>query len=101
VWAEVHHGRVSRTTFLRILDEEIAGIRAGDRRVQVRWEGEAARWYPIAAEILRRLVLSEQPPEFVTELVLPFTFDVVRAAPEPWEAARTLCPSLSRTRGLA
>ncbi len=96
LWAELAHGRVSVATFDRILAEELAFLRAGvpsaTRRPQVRWEGEAARWYPIAAKLLRQLVTEEDPPEFVTELLLPFTFDVVRDAPDPWAAAVTLCP---------
>lgn len=96
LWAELHHGRVSRADFERILAEEVAFIQEHradpTRRTQVRWEGEAARWYPIGVQLLRQLVLDPQPPEFATELLLPFTFDVVRGAAEPWEAARRLCP---------
>jgi len=96
VWAEVHHGRVSRERFEQILAEEIAFLRSGQqtatKRPQVRWLGEAARWYPIAVALLRQLMTTERPPEFATELLLPFTFEVVRAAPDPWQAARALCP---------
>jgi len=98
LWAEVHHGRFSEADFLRILDEEIAFLKGGAdasaagvaRRVQIPWEGEAARWYPIAVSLLRELVLTDAPPEFVTELALPFTFDVVRDAPDPWAEATRL-----------
>jgi hypothetical protein len=96
VWAEVHHGRVSRDTFERILAEEIAFIQSGaerpDKRPQVRWEGEAARWYPIAVRLVRQLMTAKSPPEFATELLLPFTHDVIRDAPDPWQAALALCP---------
>ena len=100
LWAEVHHGRVSQDTFERILDEEIVFLRGGAdrshagvaRRVQIAWEGEAAKWYPIAASLLYLLVVNERPPEFVTELTMPFTFDPIREAEDPWEAARALCP---------
>lgn len=91
LWAEVHHGRVPAALFQRILDEELDAMRAGQRRVQVRWEGEAARWYPVAAKLLARLVLTDDPPEFVTQLLLPFTFDVVRDAPDPYAAAAAFC----------
>ncbi|MFZ5477554.1 MAG: hypothetical protein ACOZNI_12330 [Myxococcota bacterium] len=91
LWAEVRHGRVAAETFERILEEEVAGLRAGEpgggRRIQVRWEGEAARWYPVAVRILRRLVLDPDPPEFVTELLLAFTFPCVREAADPWAEA--------------
>jgi malate synthase len=98
LWAEVAHGRVSRETFLRVLDEESRFLAGGPdasqagvgRRVQIPWEGEAARWYPIARKLLEALVLTDEPPEFVTELALPFTFDVVRDADDPWEAAAAL-----------
>ena len=96
LWAEVHHGRVSRALFERILEEEVAFLRGErvdmTRRVQIRWEGDAARWYPVGLRVLRQLVLSPNPPEFVTELLLPFTFDVVRDAADPWERATALCP---------
>lgn len=93
LWAEVNHGRVSVGMFDAILLEEIAFIRNGkdtdNKRIQVRWEGEAERWYPIAAEILRRLVTDPEPVEFATELMLPFTLDVIRDADDPLEAAKS------------
>jgi len=96
VWAEVHHGRISRATFDALLAEEVAFLQSGseraDKRPQVRWQGEAARWYPTAVKLLRQLMTAEHPPEFATELLLPFTFDVIRDAPDPWQAARHLCP---------
>lgn len=100
VWAEVTHGRVSAELFEQILAEELAFIRAGQdsetKRTEVRWEGEAARWYPIAVELLRQLMTDPEPPEFVTELLMPFTFDCIRDAPDPWAAARALCPGKYR-----
>lgn len=100
LWAEVNHGRVSRSTFERILTEESSFLRGGPdastagvaRRVQIPWSGDAARWYPVAVALLHQLVTSEDPPEFVTELALPFTFDVIRDADDPWAAARSWCP---------
>ena len=96
LWAEVHHGRVTRAQFLTILDEEVAFLREGretpTHRPAVRWAGEAARWYPTAERLLRQLVLDERPPEFVTELLLPFTFGPIRDAVDPWAQASKLCP---------
>ena len=96
VWAEVHHGRVSLEMFESILAEEVAFIREGQetdtKRTEVRWEGEAARWYPMAVKLLRQLMTEPDPPEFVTELLMPFTFGVIRDAEDPWEAAKRLCP---------
>jgi hypothetical protein len=96
VWAEVAHGRISVKTFETLLAEEVAFLRA-DRdvpghRIHVRWQGEHGRWYPIAEKLLRQLVLAPAPPEFVTELALPFTFPVIRDADDPWRAAQRLCP---------
>ena len=62
------------------------------RRVQVRWEGEAARWYPIAVRLLRQLVRQSPPVEWVTQLLLPFTYEPIRDAADPWAAAKRLCP---------
>lgn len=98
LWAEVRHGRVAVADFDRILAEEVARIRAGEdtptKRVQVRWEGDAARWYPVAERLLRKLVLAPDPPEFVTQWTLAFTFPAVREAPDPWARAVELCPPL-------
>ncbi|MEE2786098.1 MAG: hypothetical protein VX589_02095 [Myxococcota bacterium] len=96
LWAEIHHGRVSHALFDRILDDEIDFIRADrvtpTKRVQVKWTGDAHRWYPIAVKILRALVLSPKPVEFATELLMPFTFDIVRQAPDPWAYVVKLAP---------
>ncbi len=96
LWHEITHGRVSVALFEQILAEEVTFLRSNGedatRRVQVRWEGEAALWYPIAVKLLRQLVLTKEPPEFVPELLLPFTFPMVREAADPWSAARMLCP---------
>lgn len=96
LWAEVNHGRVSRATFEQILAEEVELIRRGEdvpgHRIHVRWQGEPGRWYPIAVELLRQLVLDPSPPEFVTELALPFTFPAIRDAADPWAEAQRLCP---------
>ncbi len=96
LWAEVAHGRVSLELFDQILDEELTFIREDrqtkSKRVAVKWEGEVARWYPMAAKILRQLVVTQDPPEFASELLLPFTLDSVRQADDPWKAAQELCP---------
>lgn len=96
LWAEVAHGRVPVADFDRILSDTLAFIQAGvdsaTERVQVRWEGEPARWYPVAGRLLRQLVVEPDPVEAVTELLLPFTLPVVRDASDPWARARELCP---------
>jgi malate synthase len=98
LWAEVAHGRVPVATFDAILQEELrfleAGVESPHHRIQVRWKGDAARWYPIAGKVLRRLVVDPEPPEFVTEWILPFTVPVVRDAADPWAAAVGFQPRL-------
>lgn len=95
VWAEVHHGRVPEAVARILLDEELRFLRAGQdeggRRIQVRWQGEAARWYPVAGRVLERLIFDAEPVEFVTELLLPFTFPCIRDAEDPWATAASLC----------
>lgn len=95
LWAEVAHGRVPTSLFEAILAEEMAFIREGretpTKRVQVKW-ADAAKWYPIAERILRALVLTDHPPEWASELLLPFTFPLIRDADDPWAAAAKLCP---------
>ena len=87
LWAEVNHGRVSREMFEEILQEELAFLKAGqdseNKRVQVAWEGEAEKWYPVAEKILRRLVMDPEPVEFATELMMPFTLELVRNSDDP------------------
>ena len=100
LWAEVNHGRVSVHEFERLLASEIDFIQSDSatsvKRVAVKWEGEAARWYPIAVNILRQLVTDPNPVEFVPELTLPFTFDFVRNALDPWSLVVELCPGRYR-----
>lgn len=105
LWAEVAHGRVTVAAFDAILEEEVAFIRNGVvtniKRTQVVWAGEAARWYPIAIAVLRQLVVTKHPPEFVTELLMPFTYPVIREAPDPWAVAMQLCPERFSERVVA
>ncbi|WP_411826703.1 2-oxo-4-hydroxy-4-carboxy-5-ureidoimidazoline decarboxylase [Luteolibacter sp. AS25] len=93
LWAEVNHGRVSRELFEKILAEEIDFIRTGadsnHKRVQIPWKGEAARWYPIAAELLHRLVTDPNPPEFVTEVTMPYTLPLIRNSDDPMATAES------------
>jgi len=96
LWAELRHGRVSVAEFEAILAEQIALIQDADanaeQRVQITWTGEAKRWYPMAVRILRQLVLDSEPPEFVTELLMPFTLDFIRDSADPWATVVALCP---------
>ncbi len=96
LWAEINHGRFAVDRFTSMVDDELAFIKAGqdapDHRIQVHWTEETAKWYPIAAKLLKQLVLEKEPPEFATELLLPFTTDVIRDSDDPWATACALCP---------
>ena len=97
LWAEVHHCRVPVTVFETLLAQEADFIRCGVnndvKRIQVQWQGDAARWYPVAINILRVLACSLEPPEFASELMLPFTLDFIRNAADPWAEAVRYAPS--------
>ena len=90
LWAEVAHGRVSNEQFEEILQQEAAFIREGkdlpDKRIQVAWNARSGRWYPVAIALLRQLVTDPDPVEFATELLMPFTFDLIREAEDPLAA---------------
>lgn len=94
LWAEINHGRVSLKQFEQILAEEVEFIRndraTPTKRVQVKWQGENAKWYPIAEKLVRQLVTAAKPVEFATELLLPFTLDFVRASDDPWATVNEL-----------
>ncbi len=96
LWAEVHHGRVSLEDFETWLKDEALFIKANqdsaNKKIQVRWQGEAARWYPTAIQILHQLVTDDEPVEFVPELLLPFSLDIIRDASDPLKKARKLHP---------
>ena len=96
LWAEVHHGRVSREDFETWLKDEVLFIKANqdsaNKKIQVRWQGEAAKWYPTAVQLLHQLVTDADPVEFVPELLLPFSLDIIRDAPAPFEKAAELHP---------
>jgi malate synthase len=96
LWAEVAHGRVTREQFEAILKEEVKFLKAGadadHKRIQVSWCGDAARWYPVAVSILRKLVLDPDPVEFATELMMPFTLDPIRNSEDPLRAMQAHAP---------
>ena len=88
VWHEIHHGRFSVDAFLRIAHEEFHFIRKDasnhTKTVQVKWTNRTAKWYPVALNIMIRLMTTQEPVEFATELLLPFTADFIRNAEDPW-----------------
>ncbi|MBC7691829.1 MAG: serine hydrolase [Methylotenera sp.] len=101
VWHELHHGRFSVEEFLKIAHEEYHFIQKdlsdSKKIVQVKWTEKTARWYPIALNLMIELMTRPTPPEFATELLLPFTVDSIRNAPDPWKAIRALEPEKYQT----
>lgn len=91
VWHELHHGRFSMEDFIRIAHEEMHFIRKdlsnSNKIVQVKWDEQTARWYPIAMQIMLKLMTDPIPAEFATELLMPFTIDRIRHANDPWNEA--------------
>lgn len=83
VWHEIHHGRFSKEEFLKITEEEFREIQKG---------GPHARWYPVAKKLMIQLMTDPNPCEFATELLLPFTIDQIRSAPDPWELVKAISP---------
>ncbi len=100
VWHEIQHGRVSREEFLKIAFEELQFIRkdlSNDKKiVQVKWDERTAKWYPVAFHLMVQLMTAENPPEFATELFLPFTLDAVRNSPDPLKRIMELDPGKYR-----
>jgi malate synthase len=91
VWHEIYHGRFSKSDFVKIAHEELNFIRknlSNDKKiVQVQWNEETSRWYPIALKLMLKLMTDSQPAEFATELLWPFTVESIRNAKDPWQAA--------------
>lgn len=96
VWHELYHGRFDKAEFIKIVHEEMHFIRKDlsnpDKIVQVKYTAETARWYPIAMKLMLQLMTDSKPPEFATELLLPFTIKSIREAQNPWATAQELMP---------
>jgi allantoicase/malate synthase/CubicO group peptidase (beta-lactamase class C family) len=96
IWHEIHHGRFPLADFLRIVYEEMHFIRYVRRRgtkiVQVHWNEQTAKWYPVAQKLLILLMTEPEPVEFVTELLMPFAVDIVRESYDPWATIVSIVP---------
>lgn len=94
VWHEVHHGRFSRGRLVEIAFEELDFIKKGaqdrSKQIEVQWNEQTSRWYPVALRLTLQLMTAGRPVEFATELLLPLTIDEVRNAPDPWQKAREI-----------
>ncbi|MBC7537921.1 MAG: serine hydrolase, partial [Bacteriovorax sp.] len=100
VWHEIYHKRFEFTEFLKIAHEEMHFIRKdlsdSKKIVQVKWDERTEKWYPVAMNLMIRLMTDSKPVEFATELLLPFTIPAVRADSDPWEAVKTIDPDKYR-----
>lgn len=89
VWHEIYHGRFSLEEFLKIAHEEFLFIRkdlSNDQKiVEVKWDERTEKWYPVAFNLMVKLMTDAKPVEFATELLLPFTIESVRASQDPWK----------------
>ena len=96
VWHELYHGRFSLEEFLKIAHEELHFIRkdlSHDKKiVQVKWNDTNAKWYPVAFNLMLKLMTDKNPVEFAPQLLLPFTTDEIRQSENPWEKASQLNP---------
>lgn len=94
VWHEIYHGRFSVEDLIRIAHEELHFIRKdlsdAKKIVQVKWDERTARWYPVALNLMLKLMTDKTPVEFATQLFLPFTMESLRAAENPWAKALEL-----------
>jgi malate synthase len=90
VWHEVHHGRFPVEELVRIAHEELNFIRRdlSDSRkiVQVKWNERTRKWYPVALQLMLKLMTDPEPAEFATQLLLPFTVPRIRDAADPRQA---------------
>lgn len=97
VWHELYHNRFSVTDFLKIAFEELHFIRkdkSNEKKiVQVKWDERTEKWYPVAFNLMVKLMTDKDPVEFATQLFLPFTIDSVRDAADPWKAALDIDPA--------
>lgn len=96
VWHELHHKRFPVEHFLKIAHEELHFIRKdlsnSKKIVQVQWNERTEKWYPVAMNLMIHLMTSERPVEFASELLLPFTIDSIRQAPDPWKVVAEMDP---------
>ncbi|MGE3975257.1 MAG: serine hydrolase [Bdellovibrionales bacterium] len=94
VWHEIYHGRFSVEDFIRIAHEEMTFIRRDlsheQKIVQVKWNEQTSKWYPIAFKLMLQLMTNPKPVEFATELLMPFTVESVRNSQDPWAALQKM-----------
>ncbi|MFW7381944.1 MAG: serine hydrolase [Oligoflexus sp.] len=100
VWHEIRHGRFPVERLVQIAHEELQFIRKDQshatKSVQVKWNAQTEKWYPLAFRIMLLLMTSPRPVEFASELLLPFTLDPIRAADDPWARLTAISPDKYR-----
>lgn len=94
VWHELYHKRFALEDFIQIAFEELNFIRkdlSNDKKiVQVKWTEENAKWYPVAFQLMLKLMTDHEPVEFATQLLLPFTLDQVQKSKDPWAEVKNI-----------
>ncbi len=102
VWHEIYHGRFSVEDFIRIAHEEMHFIRKDlsdtKKIVQVKWDERTSKWYPVAMNLMLKLMTDKDPVEFATQLFLPFTLESLRSASDPWAKALSVDPMKFKLR---
>ncbi len=97
VWHEIYHGRFPIGDFIRIAHEEMHFIRKdlsdAKKIVQVKWDERTSKWYPVAMNLMLKLMTDKNPVEFATQLFLPFTVKTIRDSTDPWMKALYLDPA--------
>lgn len=96
VWHEVRNGRISIEKFLKIAFEEFHFIQKdlsnSKKIIQVKWNEQNAKWYPLALKLMIKLMTDREPAEFATELLLPLTMDSIRQSEDPWATLQSIDP---------
>lgn len=96
VWHEIHHNRFDAVRLAEIGVEEICFIQNppvdSDRQVQINWTERTQKWYPVSLKLMLLLMTTENPVEFASELLLPFTIDSIRNQADPFAAVQEIDP---------
>jgi malate synthase len=102
VWHELYHGRFALCDFVQIVFEEMNFIRKNlsnhNKVVQVACDDRTRKWYPVAMQIMMKLMTDPDPAEFATALLLPFTTPMLRNVDDPMKALLEMAPNLLQLR---
>ena len=92
---QVRHGKISRERVLQLIEEVYTGI-----TLQTAIAGQEIKipylnyekWYSVSKYVVRRVMTDEEPPEFFTELALPFVYKDIREQSDPLSYLQQLIP---------